>query len=241
MNILFISHRVPYPPDKGEKIIAFQTIKHLSRRHKIFLYCLCDNRNDLQYKGELEKYCASVNIYRINTFFSSLRMAAYLFTKYPLTWAYFFSRRMKRGINKIVNEGAIDLVLVYCSSVAQYVLNNKGCAKIIDFVDVDSDKWSDFSKHARFPRSLIFSLEANRLKKWEGMICEIFNAALVVTDNEKEKLAKINPPCKDKVHVVNIGVDFDYFRLARSQKENHAIAYGMRIYRYGKYRLDCRQ
>lgn len=209
MNILFICHKVPYPPDKGEKIRAFHIIKHLSRRHRIFLYCLSGNKDDLKYKDELKKYCFSVNIYPVRIFFSLLRSAAYLFTKHPLTLAYFFSFRMKEDIRKILDNEPIGAIIAYCSSSAQYAVDAKAKLKIIDFVDIDSDKWDNFAKISRFPLSLIYKLESGRLRKWEKRLSEIYDASIVTTEKEKEKLEIIDPAGKDKISVVPNGVDLD--------------------------------
>ena len=162
MNILFISHKLPYPPNKGEKIRAFNIVKYLSRDHRVFLYSLCDDGNGLLHQEELEQYCASVNIYNIRPFFSNLRAATYLFTTFPFTFAYFFSYRMARDIRRILQRIPFDLIFACCSSSAQYVLDNTEIKKCVDFVDIDSDKWASFAKKRTFPFSLIYKIEAQR-------------------------------------------------------------------------------
>lgn len=226
MNILFISHKVPYPPDKGEKIRAFQFIKHLSRESRIFLYSLCDNRNDLKHKDKLKEYCSSVNIYCLSTFFSSLRAVFYLFTKYPFTFAFFFSYRMKRDVKKFIRNQRIDVIFVYCSSMAQYALDFKTkCSKIIDFVDIDSDKWKDYAHFSKFPFSLIYALEASRLKTWERRINKIFDASIVTTEKEKERLGIISLSNAEKVKVIVNGVDFEYFKPRLNSIVNNAVIF----------------
>ena len=65
MNILYICHRLPYPPNKGEKIRAFHQLRYLSTRHTIHLACLVDDAEDLQHVEALERYCASIDmVYR---------------------------------------------------------------------------------------------------------------------------------------------------------------------------------
>lgn len=189
MNILFISHKVPYPPNKGEKIRAFNIIKYLSQRHKIFLYSLCDNKDDLKYKAQLKNYCSSINLYRISPFFSCLRAIACLFTRYPLTLGYFFSYRLNNDIKEILNKEPIDVIFAFCSSSAQYTLGTKTkVKKIIDFVDMDSDKWRDYANIVKFPLSLIYALEARRLRMWEKKINQLYDFSLVSTEKEKEEI-----------------------------------------------------
>lgn len=226
MNILFITHKVPYPPNKGEKIRAFNIIKYLSRHHRIFLYSLCDNKDDLKYKKQLKNYCHSVNLYRPNPFLSSLRAFIYLFTRYPLTLGYFFSYWMKKDIKEILKKEPIDAIFAFCSSSAQYALDAKTRAKkLIDFVDVDSDKWSNFSKASKFPLSLIYALESKRLKEWERKINKIYAASIVTTEKERGKLQIIDPSGKDKVNVVTNGIDFEYFKPQEKKSNLHSLIF----------------
>jgi len=226
MNILFVCHKVPYPPNKGEKIRAFHIIKYLSKRHKIFLYSLCGNRDDFKHKEKLKEYCHSVNIYRIYPLISFLRIFIYLFTRFPLTFAYFFSYCMNRDIENILKEGSIDAVFSYCSSSAQYTLDTKkGVKKIIDFVDVDSDKWKRFADSVTFPLSLIYTLEAKRLQKWEKKINRTYDALLVTTEKEREKLELIDPSSEGKMRVISNGIDFDHFKPQKKEQDKPALIF----------------
>lgn len=213
MKILFICNRLPFPPDKGEKIRSFHLIKHLSKKHSISLYSLCDKKEDAVYKENLKEYCSSVNVYRVNPIFSNVRALTYLFTKYPLTFGYFFSNQMKRGVQRALEEETFDIALSYCSSSAQYIIDANKVKRVVDFVDVDSNKWESFARAAKFPFSFIYSLEAKRLKKWEKTINEMCTSSIVVTEREKERLAAIDPSGKDKVHVINNGVDLERFKF----------------------------
>lgn len=226
MNILFISHKVPYPPNKGEKIRALNIIKYLSQCHKIFLYSLCDNKDDLRYVEQLKNYCHSVNLYRVSPFLSFLRALAYLFTKYPLTLGYFFSYRMKKDIKEILKNEPIDAIFAFCSSSAQYDSEAKTNAKkIIDFIDVDSDKWRDYANTVKFPLSLIYALEARRLRMWEKEINQLYDFSLVSTEKEKKRLEIIDSTGRDKIHVVKYGVDFDYSQLEEKRHFSQSLIF----------------
>ncbi|MCX5680466.1 MAG: TIGR03087 family PEP-CTERM/XrtA system glycosyltransferase [Candidatus Omnitrophica bacterium] len=211
MNILFITHRVPYPPNKGEKIRAFYFIRHLSEKHRIFLYSLCDDKNDLKYREELKKYCVGVNLYCIHPLSARINALMRLFTRYPVTFGYFWSARMKRDIRKKVNEKEIDLVFASSSSTAQYALDIDLKPKIIDFIDMDSDKWAVFAKTSIPPFSSVYALESNRIRKWEKSINEIFTSSIVTTEDERKKLEAVDPRGKEKTHVIANGIDLDYF------------------------------
>jgi len=225
MNVLFICHRIPYPPNKGEKIRAFHIIEYLSKKHKIYLYSLCDSRADLAHAKKLKRYCSLVRLYPISRFLSPPRAAAFLFTGYPLSLAYFFSFRMKRDIKKILANESIDIIFASCSSSAQYALDIKTKMKVIDFIDADSDKWRNFAKFSKFPLSLIYRLESNRIREWEKRISEIYDVSMVTTEKEREKLEIINPNRKEKIHIINNGIDFDYFMPQGKQSSGRALIF----------------
>jgi len=219
MNILFICHKVPYPPDKGEKIRTFNIIKHLSRHHKIFLYSLCDKKEDLKHGEQLKAYCASVDIYYIRPGRAFLRMLACIFTKRPFTLGYFSENKMKRCIDEKIKTTNMDILFASCSSSAQYIMDIKNKKKIVDLIDVDSDKWKQLGKAAWPPLSLVYLSESKRLERIEKDINEAFEYSIVTTDREKEKLGRICPLGKEKVCVVNNGVDNDFFGVEHNAVE----------------------
>ena len=62
MNILYLAHRIPYPPNKGEKIRAFHQIQQLAKTHSVYLACLIDEEEDWQFVPRLETCCAAVDV-----------------------------------------------------------------------------------------------------------------------------------------------------------------------------------
>src|ERR1039457_177207 len=119
MKILFLSQRVPYPPNKGDKLRSFNEIKYLSRTHQISLVCLADNEADRSYEQELLTYCTSVDIVALYPLRSRINAALALFSSQPLTCAFFFSPALQKLIHQKLRDEDFDLIMVYCSSMAQ--------------------------------------------------------------------------------------------------------------------------
>ena len=92
MRILYLCHRIPYPPNKGEKIRAFQQIRALAARHEVDVFTLADDPADAEYRADLVRYCRSVTIARINPRLARLKALPFLFTRTPLTLPCFYSR-----------------------------------------------------------------------------------------------------------------------------------------------------
>ena len=232
MRILYLAHRIPFPPNKGDKIRSFNEIKYLSENNEIHLACLADDPNDVNHEEELRKYCKSVSIVLINPFLAKLKSLLFLFTRQPLSVPYFYSAKMQRAIDATIASIDIDVILCFSSQTAEYVFkskemnhqlakasalangkNKKQIKLVMDFVDVDSDKWEQYSKYSRFPLSLIYSLESKRLAKYERKIAKIFDMVSFISEHEAKLFKDKNPHINNIVIIPN-GVDTDYFNSA---------------------------
>jgi sugar transferase (PEP-CTERM/EpsH1 system associated) len=152
-------------------------------------------------------------------------MLSFFLASKPLSFGYFFSRRMKKDIKKALQEGTHDVVYAYCTSTAQYVLDVVGIPKCIDFIDIDSDKWKNFAVKRKFPFSLIYRLEYERLRKAEKKISETFDISITTTEAEQNKLRNIDPSNKERVSVITNGVDFKHFNSLEKEKRTNIIVF----------------
>src|SRR5262245_36079306 len=100
VRILYLAHRIPYPPNKGDKIRSFHEIKHFSRDHELHLLAFCDHAEDLQYAQHLESYCRSVTLVPINAPAQKLRAGMSILAGRPFSLGYFNSIRMKQAIQR---------------------------------------------------------------------------------------------------------------------------------------------
>jgi sugar transferase (PEP-CTERM/EpsH1 system associated) len=210
MNILYLAHRIPYPPNKGEKIRALHQILHLARHHTIHLMCMVDDPADLEHVSILEKSCASVvAVYRNKA--STLGSAARaLLTRKPLSVGAFYSQELAREIAHKLHTETFDVIFVSSAAMAEYVLEVPNIPRIIDFVDVDSEKWWQYAQHHALPWSWLYKLEARRLAAYEVQIARIFNQAVLISPQERQLFYR--RICNRPIAVISNGVDLHYFR-----------------------------
>src|SRR5215475_12187119 len=208
MNILYICHRLPYPPNKGEKIRAFYQLRYLATRHTIHLACLVDEAEDLQYVGALQQYCASIDmVYRPKIAAKLLALRA-LCTDQPLSVASFYSSALARKIRQRLAVEQIDRIVVFSSAMTVYVQQISGIPKIMDFVDADSEKWRLFADYHPWMLSWIYRLEAHRLARHEVEVARTFDHTIFVTDREAHILQEHVP--ERPISVIPNGVDLEY-------------------------------
>jgi sugar transferase (PEP-CTERM/EpsH1 system associated) len=209
VNILYLAHRIPYPPNKGEKIRAFHQIRYLSKEHSLHLACLIDEKEDIQHIKALEQFCASIDVvYREKATARALAAFA-LFTNKPLSVASFYSRELARKITQRLQSEQIDLIFAFSSPMAEYVRHASGVPKVMDFVDVDSEKWKLYAEYHRFPFSWLYRIEGERLAKYEEEIAKGFDRSLFVS--EKEASLFRDRVSDQPISVIPLGVDLDFF------------------------------
>ncbi|MDD5174456.1 MAG: TIGR03087 family PEP-CTERM/XrtA system glycosyltransferase [Candidatus Omnitrophica bacterium] len=228
MKILFLCHRIPYPPNKRDKLRAFYILKHLSKNNEIYLVSLYDDKKDKRHETALRKYCREVHIFYANPLFSKLKAFFWLLLFRSATAGYFYSGRLGKKTRQLARERSFGAVFVCSSSMAQYAADLRAGIKIIDFVDCDSAKWGQYGAFHPFPASLIFALETRRLSAYEKNVIGKFDHALVTTDMEKRRFSEFVRI--DKFTVVENGVDVNFFRPIEQASGNKIIFTGAMDY-----------
>ena len=189
MNVLFVCHRVPYPPKRGGKIRPFNIIRHLTAQgHRVTVASLARSVAERDEARDLAQHCKEVLVEVIPVRVALPQMVARLPTPAPSSFGYFWSRRLAQRISAAAAATPFDLVFVHCSSVAPYVERLPAPLKIIDYGDMDSQKWREYAQHRAFPLSAGYWLEAVKLERRERLIAGHFDLCTCTTRAELESL-----------------------------------------------------
>lgn len=218
MNILYLAHRIPYPPNKGDKIRSFNEIKYLSQFHTIDLACLVDEPGDMRHCKDVKEFCRRVFLEPLHKVRATLRGIFFAATGKPISVGYFYSRAVQNIVDEWLSDTNYDWVICFSSSMAEYVFRSRSRTNVrlaMDFCDVDSDKWGQYAQRSHFPKSIIFSLENRLLGKYERRVADSFDCSLFVSEKEAEIFETLTPGIGN-IHVVPNGVDHEYFNPAVS-------------------------
>ena len=215
MNILFLAHRIPYPPDKGDKIRSFYMLKYLSARHNVYLGTLIDGNDPCDYFGVLNNFVREMIAVPLQGRQNLLKT---IWTGKPFSVCHFYDIRLQNFVDSTLKTKPIDAVMCYCSSMAEYVLKSKALhgrygrcpLLIIDYIDFDSDKWRQYAAYAMGIKKLIYTLESRLMLQYEIAIHHRFNHSIFVCEREVKSF-KSRYPDLQNVHVVSNGVNYDYF------------------------------
>lgn len=213
-EILFLAHRIPYPPNKGDKIRSWHLLRGLAEQFTVHLGTFVDDSDDWQHADAVSSVCGEVCIRPLNPRLARLRSARGLLQGQPLTLPYYQDRHLSRWVADLSSRRGLSGVFVFSSSMAQYAENVQLSAdgrRVVDLCDVDSDKWRQYSASHGWPVSTIYAREARLLEALERCYTETFDSTLVVAESEAELLRKIAPQSAGRVCVVSNGVDTEYF------------------------------
>lgn len=188
MRILYVCHRFPYPPKRGGKIRPFNMIRHLARSHEVVVCSLARSRQEEQEAHGIAPHCGSYHVQRVNETAQKLRMLATLPTHVTASTSYFHSPALARTIRRQIAESRFDLIFVHCSSVAHYVSAVRDIPKILDFGDMDSQKWLEYARYRPFPLSVGYWWEGQRLRAYEKRLARQFDLCTATTRAEWETL-----------------------------------------------------
>lgn len=272
-NILYLVHRLPYPPDKGDKVRSYHLLAHLARRHRVFLGAFIDDPADEVYLDTVRGLCADLHVARLDPRVARIKSLRGLLTGEALTLPYYRDAGLQAWVERTIGEQGIDAAVIFSSAMAQYVLgpkaegsdtrNNSGLTAVdcklnkvertgsprpygprddviarwrsrrgnpadaaahsahvgavdaisllVDFVDVDSAKWTQYAPVHRWPMSWLYRREGERLLGFERVVAAAATKSFFVTENETALFRSLAPECTGTVEAIENGVDSAHF------------------------------
>ena len=212
-HLLCLSHRIPYPPTKGEKSRLWNFLRRMFDDYTVHLGCFIDDPVDWEQANFLRARCASSLFLPLSRTRGKLRSLGGLLAGEPLTVRYFFDPRMAAWVEQTRQRCRPRRVYVLCTGVGSYIMRNtwNDARRVIDMMDVDSDKWRQYADRKRSVARMLYRREARMLLSFESRASECFNATLFVSEADAELFRKLSPQTADKVYSIRQGVDAAYF------------------------------
>ena len=214
MKLLAITHRLPCPPHKGEKIRALNFLKFLAIHHEVHLVSLVDDDSDLRYVDQLEPHIRSLTVQRVHPRLRKAFALSAVVSHESVSSRYFYVAALQRRVDALIEREGITGVFCSSSPTAEYVFRSRHAArlrnvpKVMDLIDVDSVKWRDYAEQSHVGSAWLYRREARYLAALEGKIGQQFDRVLVVSEAERTCCDSISP---DRVTAVPNGVDLEYF------------------------------
>jgi sugar transferase (PEP-CTERM/EpsH1 system associated) len=212
-EILYLTHRIPYPPDKGDKIRSYHLLRKMAERWTVHLGTFIDDQNDWQYVPKLEEICCETKFVRLNPTVAKLRALRGLVAGTSLTMPYYGHAGLRKWVTDLVSKREVDCAIAFSSSMAQYVMPplGKDIRTVVDFCDMDSDKWRQYSEMFGGVKRWIFGREGKMLRQEETDFADKCAAAVFISEEEAKLFCRLTGIPAAKVYTVQNGVDTAYF------------------------------
>ena len=210
-DLLLLIHRIPYPPNKGDKIRSYNLLKHLAQRYRVHLGTFVDDADDWQHVPRVQALCASSHFAPLNPKLARVRSLGALLGNRSLSLDYYRDAGLHAWTANAMREQRIARVLVFSSAMAQYAQDFPAARRVVDFCDVDSDKWRQYAEKKSWPMNRLYAHEARQLLAYERKIARECDASLFVSEPEAALFRQLAPESAARIGYFNNGVDTDYF------------------------------
>ncbi|HYW75953.1 MAG TPA: TIGR03087 family PEP-CTERM/XrtA system glycosyltransferase [Gammaproteobacteria bacterium] len=216
-DLLFLTHRIPYPPDKGDKIRSFHWLQGLSSRFRIHLATFIDDPRDEAHVDALHRYCESLHVVRLRRHRLALAALPAFARREALSLAVYRDAGLRAWLSDVCRRHSIVAALAFSSGVAPYLAapELRTVRKVVDFVDVDSDKWRQYASGARWPKRWIYAREARCLVRDEARLARLSDVSVLVSPAEAALFGR-QVSSRVPIEAIENGVDVEFFDPRRS-------------------------
>jgi len=241
-RVLMLTHRLPYPPDRGDRIRSYHLLRTLSEHFEVAVACTTDEPVWLQHHQLLSTMATRVAIQPITARWSQLKGLRALLIGRAITPAYYHRDSLAEQIRQWHQQAPFDAILTFCSGMLEYAralttsrsLRNaarpNGPYHVLDLVDVDSIKWQSYAAESPVPLRWIYGAEARRLRRIEAGRHDHFDAVTVTTPAEAQAYQKHVGQHANLTIVAN-GVDLEYFHPQPDNDSKSIVFVGVLNYR----------
>jgi sugar transferase (PEP-CTERM/EpsH1 system associated) len=209
-DLIFLTHRLPFPPDKGDKIRAGRILRHLAARFRVHLGTFIDDPADAPHVSMAENLCASLCCLPLDPRLARLRSLTALGTGGSLSARYFFDARLQDWVDATIAHHHPRHAFVFSSAMAPYLMGHRLGNRILDMVDVDSEKFRQYGE-AGGALAPLYRREARTLLSLERRAAAVYDRTLLVSAAEATILTRRAPEIAGRIEVLENGIDLETF------------------------------
>jgi sugar transferase (PEP-CTERM/EpsH1 system associated) len=207
LNVLFLTHRLPYAPNRGDRTRAYHLLKVLSGHANVTLVSLVHSDQEAAETHRIEALTTQIITARVPAVMKAVHASRALLTGEALTTALLESRELGPALDRLLSKNPPDVVLAYCSSMARFAIEPRlrKFPLVIDMVDADSAKWTALAETRQWPMRWIYKREGEALSRLERDAMLAARATVAVNAREVELLSRLAPAAR--IDVIGVGVD----------------------------------
>jgi sugar transferase (PEP-CTERM/EpsH1 system associated) len=210
-DILFLAHRLPWPPERGDKIRSYNILRYLRERARVHLLSFADDVQDIARADELRPHFASLHVEWRSPIPGPAVLGA-LLTRNAASVAMFASRGMHRHVARLLHQEDIGTIFAFSGQMAQFVPRRISARFLMDFVDVDSEKFAAYANGGPSLLRWLYRREALLLGRFEQVVAQRADRSIFVSEAEAALFRDLSGLDAERVIAIENGINLDYFQ-----------------------------
>lgn len=204
MRLLFLTSRLPYPPDRGDRSRVYHFLRTLSAEHEITLVTFSASESERPYLIHLQPFCKQIHVIDWPLWRSVAAVATNVWRRLPLQVLYYRSAAMAKFVDALLNTQSFDAVYVHLFRMAPYLINHKNQHRILDLTDVVSNEIDLSLPYRPFLWRWLYRFELPRIRQYEAEVAAQFEECWLIAQADQKTLTAVAPQAHS--YVVPIGV-----------------------------------
>lgn len=221
MKILFLSQRVPYPPNRGDKITTWRLVDRMRREHEVRCVCFAHDEADRKAAADLVAMGISTTTVAYHDTYKKISSLPLLLTRMPLTLGVYGSAELQRLVDEHCQWA--DMAYAYSSSMGAFLEPHDELPRVMHLGELDSDKWRQYSERSKFPMSWIYAREWSTMLEFERRMAYSFTENVLCTPLEQRVFDEQIPGATSTV--LRNGVDLEAFHPAPEKREEGQLVF----------------
>ncbi len=208
-EILFLAHRVPFPPNRGDKIRAHHLLRKLAGMGPVHVGCFAESAQDRACNADLEAVAATHCVVDRKKPLVLAGAQAVLFGK-PVSLTALHSARLQAWVRETIRARPISAIVIFSGQMGQYIPHDFAGRVVIDLCDVDSAKFESYA--AAGDRVWVNAREGRLLAREEARLCARAHATVLISNAEADLLrSRIGHGADARIEVIGNGIDAELF------------------------------
>jgi sugar transferase (PEP-CTERM/EpsH1 system associated) len=210
MRILCLTSRLPYPPNRGDRLRAFHFLEHLSRKHELTLVSFIADDSEQDHVPSLQGYCRDLHVLPMSPLRSAMSVTCNVWRREPLQVLYYRLERMRRLLAELTAATEFDAIYVHLFRMAPYAADYPGLYRIVDLTDVISKEISLSLPYRGLASRLVYEIEKSRIAHYERWVAGTFEETWLISEADWKLLTAACPTAN--IRIMPNGVDLDLFQ-----------------------------
>lgn len=223
MRLLFLTSRLPFPPNRGDRLRTYHLLRNLGSKHEITLLSFVSGEEEAGNAAKLQAFCKEICLIRRPAYQSVVTAAGNFWRSLPLQLLYYKSRKMQRLVDSKVAGGSYDAAYIHLFRMAPFMAKIPSLYRIVDLTDMISAEVAASLPYRSLLSRIIYHVERPRIISYERQVASWAEETWLISDRDRLLLAESHPQAN--LQTVTNGVDLDRFYPIERQREDTRLVF----------------